>query len=54
MDEKWAVYGRLREWLGDVLAKSEQEAMIKAKAEHPYAEIVLKVVPGNDLGCNGL
>lgn len=54
MLEKWAVYGRLKEWLGDVLASSEAEAMAKAKIDHPYAQIVKKVVPGNDLGAQGL
>ena len=49
---KFAVYGRIKEWICDIEAASEKEALVKAKAEHPEAEIVVLVVPGNDLGVN--
>lgn len=54
MKRKFAVFGRLREFLGDVMAISEEEALAIAKLEHPYAFQVVLVCPGNDLGVNGL
>lgn len=51
--DKYACYGKLKEWLCDIEAQSEREALYKAKAEYLEVEQVILVVPGNDLGVNG-
>lgn len=50
---KFAVFGRLNDWLMDLEANSEQEALAKAKIETPYAEKVISVKTGGDLGVDG-
>lgn len=54
MKYKYAVFGRLNEFLCDVMAVSEQEALAKAKIEHPYADKVVLVKAGNDLGVHSV
>ena len=50
MKRKYAVFGRLNEYLCDVWAESERAALAIAKLEHAYADKVVLVKPGNDLG----
>lgn len=54
MKYKWAVFGRLNEYLFDIFAETKEEALAKAKLESAYANQVILVVPGNDLGVNGI
>lgn len=51
---KFAVYGRLKEWLFDIEAFSEADAIRRARIREPNAEHAVLVCPGNDLGVRGL
>lgn len=53
MKHRYAVFGRLKDFLGEVSASSEIEALAKAKLEWPYAERAIAICPGGDLGVNG-
>lgn len=53
MKHRWAVFGRFKDWLMDVMASTEEEALALAKVQSPYAERVILVRPGNDLGTDG-
>lgn len=48
--KKWAAYGKLKEWLFDIHAKDEQEALREALKLNSSVTVVLLVVPGNDHG----
>lgn len=54
MKHRYAVFGKLNDFLGDILAENEQAALAKAKTEWPYTERVILIKPGNDLGVHGL
>lgn len=51
---RWAVFGRLNDYLGEVFASSDYEALAKAKILWSYTERVILIRPGNDLGTDGL
>lgn len=53
MKHQYAVFGRLNDFLGEISASNDAEALAKAKLEWPYAERVIVICPGNDLGVNG-
>jgi hypothetical protein len=50
---KYAIFGRLNEYLGDILAENELAALAKAKLEFAYADKAVQVKPGGDLGVDG-
>lgn len=54
MKHKFAIYGRLNEWLFDIMAHSREEAVALAMLDSPYACRAELVKPGNDLGCDGI
>lgn len=51
---KYAIFDKGRAYLFDIQAGSEAEALAKAKLDEPDAEIAILVVPGGDLGVNGV
>lgn len=51
---KYAIFGRRNEWLMDIKANSEGEALALAMLETPYACRAIMVRPGGDLGTDGV
>ena len=54
MKRKFAIYGRRKEYLFEIKADSEQEAIKQAQKIDPDATVARIICPGNDLGVFGV
>lgn len=52
--KRFACYDKGKNYLFDVFAISADQAMRLAVAKNPDCDVVIEVVPGNDLGINGV